>query len=198
MTTASRGTSLVGNAILDACRKLKEDLGKGGLESLVGRSYRGHWAFEDSTAPGQPGEIVTHYSYGYATQLVVLDDEGEIEKIVAAHDAGRVINPVLFRGQIEGAVHMGLGYALSENLPLENGRPVSTRLSRLGLIPMHEMPEVVVVPVEVPDPLGPYGAKGVGEIGLVPTAAAVANALADFEGVRRDRLPLRPPRRGRR
>jgi len=193
MTTASRGTSLVGNALIEACKDLKRDLADTPPADLAGRTYRGRWSFDRSTAPGAPGEIVTHYSYSYATQLVVLDDTGRIEKVVAAHDAGRIMNPPLFAGQIVGSVHMGLGYALSENLPLDGGHLVSDKLRDLGMIPMDEMPPVVVKGIEVSDPLGPYGAKGVGEVGLVPTAGAVANAFTSYDGVRRYELPLTSP-----
>ena len=144
-----------------------------------------------TTKPGAMVEkVYTHYSYSYATQLVTLDDEGQIEKITAAHDAGKIFNPTMFEGQIEGALHMGLGYAISEKLELENGRPKSTRLRDCGILRAWETPELEVVGVEVPDPYGPYGAKGVGEIGLVPTAGAVANALYQFDGVRRQTLPM--------
>jgi xanthine dehydrogenase molybdenum-binding subunit len=119
-----------------------------------------------------------------------LDEEGYIEKIIAAHDAGKIFNPTLFEGQLEGSIHMGLGYAISENLPLENGRPKSTRLRDCGILRAWEMPEMEVIGVEVPDPYGPYGAKGVGEIGLVPTAGAVANALYQYDKVRRYTLPI--------
>jgi xanthine dehydrogenase molybdenum-binding subunit len=85
---------------------------------------------------------------------------------------------------------MGLGYALSEDLPVVDGRPVSTRLRDLGILKAKEMPDVDVILVEVKDRIGAYGAKGVGEIGLVPTAGAVAGALAAFDGVRRTKLPM--------
>ncbi|HHN77178.1 MAG TPA: xanthine dehydrogenase family protein molybdopterin-binding subunit, partial [Phycisphaerales bacterium] len=100
-------------------------------------------------------------------------------------------NPTLFEGQIEGSVHMGLGYALTEELVLENGAPKSTRLRKCGVIRAKDMPKIEVIGVEVPDEFGPYGAKGVGEIGLVPTAPAVANALATFDGKRRRTLPMK-------
>jgi xanthine dehydrogenase molybdenum-binding subunit len=122
--------------------------------------------------------------------LVILDDEGYIEKIIAAHDAGKIFNPTLFEGQLEGSIHMGLGYAISEKLELEGGRPTSTRLRDCGILRAWEMPDMEIIGVEVPDPYGPYGAKGVGEIGLVPTAGAVANALYQFDGARRTRLPM--------
>lgn len=197
-TTASRATSLVGNAVIAACRALKADLATHTLPDLVGRVYRGEWVCDWTTKPDAPvAEVVTHYSYSYATQLVILNERGDIAKIVAAHDAGRIMNPTLFEGQIEGSLHMGLGYAISENFVQENGYPKSTRLRQCGILRAKEMPEIEVIGVEVPDPFGPYGAKGVGEIGLVPTAAAVANALCQFDGIRRYSLPLTLPEKPR-
>ncbi|HDZ12630.1 MAG TPA: selenium-dependent xanthine dehydrogenase [Bacteroidetes bacterium] len=192
MTTASRATSLVGNAILDAAKTLKKELRTKSLKDLIGNVYHGKWVCDWTTRPGDPGEVITHYSYSYATQLVVLSEKGKIETVYAAHDAGKIINPTLFEGQIQGAVHMGLGYALSEALPMEGGFLKTTRLNRLGILKAKDMPEVVVIGVEVNDPFGPYGAKGVGEIGLVPTAPAVGNALFQFDGIRRRRLPMNP------
>ena len=93
---------------------------------------------------------------------------------------------------------MGLGYAVSEDLPMVNGRTESTMLRRCGILRAKEMPEIEIIGVEVPDPYGPYGAKGVGEIGLVPTAAAVGNALYQFDGVRRTALPMEMPKKRRR
>jgi CO/xanthine dehydrogenase Mo-binding subunit len=90
---------------------------------------------------------------------------------------------------------MGLGYAISENLVLEGGRPKSTMLRKCGILRAKETPEMEIIGVEVPDPYGPYGAKGVGEIGLVPTAGAVANALYQFDGVRRTELPMTIPKK---
>jgi aldehyde oxidoreductase len=198
MTTASRATSLVGNALIDACKGLKADLATHSLADLVGRQYCGEWVVDWTTKPGAMVEkVYTHYSYSYATQLVTLDDDGRIAKVVAAHDAGKIFNPTLFEGQIEGSIHMGLGYAISEELVLEEGVPASTRLRKMGILRAKEMPEMEVIGVEVPDPYGPYGAKGVGEIGLVPTAGAVANAFYQFDGVRRTRLPLELPQRQR-
>ncbi len=198
MTTASRATSLVGNALIDACRGLKADLEKQSLAELVGRVYDGRWVVDWTTKPGAPVEkVYTHYSYSYATQLVILDEEkGFVKKVIAAHDAGKIFNPTLFEGQLEGSIHMGLGYAISEELVMVDGRPQSTMLRQMGILRAKEMPEMEIIGVEVPDPYGPYGAKGVGEIGLVPTAGAVANALYQFDGVRRTQLPMRIPKRG--
>ena len=106
MTTASRGTSLVGHAIVDACKTLKKDLKSNTLNELVGKEYEGSWVCDWTTKPGaQVDEPVTHYSYSYASQVVILDDAGKVEKVIAAHDAGRIINPNLFEGQIEGSIH---------------------------------------------------------------------------------------------
>lgn len=198
MTTASRATSLVGNALIDACKGFKRDLETHTLAELVGRSYTGEFRVTWTTKPGAMVEkVYTHYSYSYATQLVVLDEEtGQIRKVTAAHDAGKIFNPTLFEGQLEGSIHMGLGYAISEELALEGGRPKSTMLRKCGILRAKEMPEMEIIGVEVPDPYGPYGAKGVGEIGLVPTAGAVANALYQFDGVRRTALPMRIPKQG--
>ena len=199
MTTASRATSLVGNATINAAAKLREDLKSHTLAELVGRRYEGQWIVDWTTKPGyeKNGKVVTHYSYSYATQLVILDDDGRIAKVVAAHDAGKIYNPTLFEGQLEGSIHMGLGYAISEELVLEGGRPKTTRLRQMGILRAKEMPEMEIIGVEVPDPYGPYGAKGVGEIGLVPTAGAVANALYQYDGVRRTKLPMALPERER-
>ena len=191
MTTSSRATALLGNAILDASKPFRQDLKNHKLEDLVGKTYKGNYTCDWTTKPGADvKEIVTHFAYGYATQLVVLDDKGKIKIVYAAHDAGKIMNPVMFEGQIEGAVHMGLGYALTEDLPMMDGQLVSAKMRDLKILRAKDMPEVVVLGVEVKDPVGPYGAKGLGEIGLVPTAAAVANAFCDFDGVRRYTLPI--------
>ena len=162
------------------------------FDQLVGNVYSGEWVCDWTTKPGADvKEVITHYSYSYATQVVILNDDGEIDKIFAAHDAGKIINPVLFEGQIEGSIHMGLGYAISEELELENCIPKSTKLRKCGILRAKETPNIVVKGIEVPDPHGPYGVKGVGEIGLVPTAAAVANAFYQFDKTRYYKLPIK-------
>jgi len=192
MTTASRATSLLGNALIVACKQLKKDLTHYSLLELKGKNYSGLWTCDWTTTPGDiVDDIITHYSYSYATQLVVLDEEGKIDCIYAAHDAGKIMNPTLFEGQIEGSVHMGLGYAVSEELALTNGIPDSFRLQACGILRAKDMPEVKVIGVEESDPMGPYGAKGVGEIGLVPTAPAVANAFYSYDKKRRYVLPIK-------
>jgi len=193
MTTASRATVLGGRAVQDAARRLKADLVPGTLlMDLAGRRYSGeHRAGDTDPLGSNVDRPRTHMTYGFATQVCVLDAEGRVETVVAAHDVGRVLNRHALEGQIEGAVHMGLGYALTEELTLAQGVPESCKLRSLGLIRAKDMPEVLVVLVESRDPEGPFGAKGVGEIGLVPTAGAVANALCRFDGVRRYSLPMK-------
>jgi xanthine dehydrogenase molybdenum-binding subunit len=190
--TASRSTVLGGRAVIEAASNLKAALNGGRLEDLAGQEFYGEFVVDWTHKPGHgPPGAATHYAYGWATQVVVLDDDGRIDRVIAAHDVGKVINPTLLEGQIEGAVHMGLGHALSEELVVEGGVPVTTTLKSLNIIPPVGMPPVECVFVEEPQPEGPYGAKGVGEIGLVPTASAVAGALYAFDGTRRTRLPMK-------
>jgi selenium-dependent xanthine dehydrogenase len=186
-TTASRATVLGGNAVVDAARKLKA---AGRVEDLAGREFVGEFTV-DWTTPNDADEPVTHLAYGWATQVALLDDEGRLAKVVAAHDVGRAINPTLLEGQIEGGVHMGLGQALSEEFVVEDGVPQTTTLKSLHLIPPTGIPEIEVILVEEPQPEGPFGAKGIGEAPLVPTASAVRGALEAFDGVHRTRLPMK-------
>jgi len=191
-TTASRSTVLGGRAIQEAARQLREKLDGQRLQDLAGQEFYGEVVIDWTNKPGADvPNPVTHFAYGWAVQVAILDDEGHLVRVIAAHDVGRAINPTLLEGQIEGAVHMGLGFALSEELVVEGGVPVNTTLKSLGIVPPQRMPEVECILVEVPQPEGPYGAKGVGEIGLVPTAAAVAGALHAHDGRWRNRLPMK-------
>ncbi len=193
-TTGSRATLLGGQAVIDAAMKLKADLDSGlRLAELSGRIYAGEFRIDDTTAPGElkNGKIKTHTTFGWATQVVVLDERGAVARVIAAHDVGRALNPQQCEAQIQGAVHMGLGYALTEELPCKDGMPVTFKLREIGVLRAQHMPEVEVILVEDPEPEGPFGAKGVGEIGLVPTASAVAGALEAFDGIRRMRLPMK-------
>ncbi len=191
MTTSSRATALVANAVMDAAKSLNKDLAYSTLAQLKGKSYKGQYSCDFTCKPGADvPDPKIHFAYGYATQVVILDDDGKITKVIAAHDAGKIMNRMLFEGQIEGAVHMGLGYALTEDFPLVNGKAVSLKFKDLGLLRANEMPDIEVIDIEVADQYGPYGAKGIGEIGLVPTAAAVVNALTVYDGKRRMKLPV--------
>jgi selenium-dependent xanthine dehydrogenase len=190
-TTASRATVLGGRAVIEAAAKLKAELNGGRLEDLAGQEFYGEVLIDWTYKPGKgPEGAATHFAYGWATQVVILNDEGAIEKVIAAHDVGKIINPTLLEGQVEGGLHMGLGHSLSEELVLEGGVPVTQTLKSLNIIPPAGMPPLECIFVEEHQPEGPYGAKGVGEIALVPTAGAVAGALHSFDGVRRTRLPM--------
>ena len=187
-TTGSRGTLMGAGAVADACRVARE----GGCQ--VGIDYAGEYRVDwtRSIESGEPNPTI-HSAFGYAAQLVVIEREsGAIERVVAVHDVGRVVNPTLCAGQIEGAVHMGLGYALTEEFPADaEGRPTISTLRGLGILRAKDVPAIDVQIVEVPQPRSPYGIKGVGEIGLVPTAGAVAAALHDLDGEWRTVLPMR-------
>src|SRR4029450_6972687 len=124
-------------------------------------------------------------AFGAAPKMGTVDRQpGKIERVVAIHDVGKAVNPVLCEGQIEGSVHMGLGYALTEDFPAdpETGEPTNMTLRSLGVLRAKDVPPVRVRLVECPQPRAPYGIKGVGEIGLVPTAPAVAAGLHAAEG----------------
>ena len=190
-TTGSRGTVMGAGSVADACRNAMA----GGCEEDV--EYEGVYVVDwtNSINDGLENPVI-HSTFGYAAQLVELDSEtGEIAKVVAAHDVGRAVNPLLCEGQIEGAVHMGLGYALTEGFPCdEHGKPFNETLRSLDIIRPKDMPPTEVILVESPDPNSPYGIKGVGEIGLVPTAGAVAAALHAHDGEWRHELPMRTER----
>lgn len=192
-TTGSRATLFGGNAVKSAALKLRAALDDGKtLAQLDGEVFAADVVVDDTTPPG--AKVVqpkTHTSFGFATQLCILDENGRVERFVAAHDVGRAVNPTLCEGQIQGSVHMGLGYALTEDLECEDGWPATYKMRDIGVLRARDMPEVDVILVEEPEPEGPFGAKGVGEIGLVPTAGAVASALADFDGVQRFVLPMK-------
>jgi selenium-dependent xanthine dehydrogenase len=191
-TTASRATVLGGNAVIDAARKLAGARGDSPLAELAGQEFRGEFVVDWTTKLGPDiPEPVTHLAYAWGTQVVILDDEGRLKKVIAAADVGKALNPMLVEGQIEGGVHMGLGQALSEEFVVEGCVPVTETLKSLHIIPPTGMPEVECILVEEPQPEGPYGAKGVGEAALVPTAAAVAGALYAFDGIRRRQLPMK-------
>lgn len=187
-TTGSRGTLMAAGSIEAAC---KEAIG-GGRE--IGVDYEGEYRVDWTNSLGEKLENpIIHSAFGYAAQVVIADREtGEIEKVVAAHDVGRAMNPQLCKGQVEGSVHMGLGYALSEDFPTDElGRPTNMTLRSLNILRAKDMPEVETILIEVPQPRSPYGIKGVGEIGLVPTAGAVAGAMKMVDGQWRNRLPIR-------
>ncbi|MCA9669343.1 MAG: selenium-dependent xanthine dehydrogenase, partial [Myxococcales bacterium] len=169
-TTGSRATLLGGRSVLAAAEKLKAALDSGkSLSELRGQVFAADIKVDDTTKLGVPAaKIKTHTAFGFATQVCILDEAGKLERFIAAHDVGKAVNPALCEGQIEGSVHMGLGFALTEDLPCEDGMPVTFKLREIGVLRARDMPAVEVILVEEHEPEGPRGAKGVGEIGLVP------------------------------
>jgi xanthine dehydrogenase molybdenum-binding subunit len=192
-TTGSRGTFLGCLGVQAAARKLKADLDQGKtLRDLAGKTYYGEVLIDDThSLEAGVEKPKTHFAYGFATQVVILDDDGKVKKVVAAHDVGKVMNPTLLEGQLEGSIHMGLGYALTEEFRVEGGMPQTLTVNSQGLLRARHMPDVELILIEDQHPAGPYGAKGVGEIGLVPTAPAVAGALYKYDGIRRFTLPMK-------
>ena len=189
-TTGSRGTLMAAGSVKAACDAARAagctpDVDHYGEHVVDWTHHLGD--------PEHPNPTI-HAAFGYAAQLVIADRvTGAIEKVVAVHDVGRAVNPLLCEGQIEGSVHMGLGYALTEQFPHDpdTGFPVNTTLRSLGILRAKDVPPIEVHLVEVPQPRSPYGIKGVGEIGLVPTAPAVAAALHEVDGEWRTVLPMR-------
>jgi selenium-dependent xanthine dehydrogenase len=193
MTTSSRATFLGGWGIKLAAESMRAALDEvdGALDALVGQRFVGLWQAPETHPPeAELDAPVIHWAYAWATQLAILDEDGRLERVVAAHDVGRALNPMACRGQIEGGVHMGAGYALSEELAVTGGWP-DTRYRKLGILPAKHTPEVEVILVEVPATHGPWGAKGIGEVCLVPTAPAIAHAIHAFDGSWPTELPLR-------
>ncbi|GAB4264135.1 MAG: xanthine dehydrogenase family protein molybdopterin-binding subunit [Deferrisomatales bacterium] len=143
------------------------------------------------------GNYSCAYTWGcHGVEVEVDTDTGHVEilRYVAAHDVGRPINPMLLEGQVYGAVLMGVGYALTEEMLYERGRLLNGNFRDYKVLTAADAVPVEVVLVETDEPKGPYGAKGIGEPGLVPTAPAIANAVYDAVGVRLRRLPMKPER----
>ncbi len=188
-TTGSRGTLMVAASVQNACQAA---LAAGCTPDVD--HYAEHvvdWT-QKLGDPAVPNPTI-HAAFGFAAQVVVADRAtGAIEKVIAIHDVGKAVNPRLCEGQIEGSVHMGLGYALTEDFPSdEHGFPTNMTLRSLGILRPKDVPPIEVELVEVPQPRSAYGIKGVGEIGLVPTSGAVAAALHMVDGVWRTTLPMR-------
>jgi xanthine dehydrogenase molybdenum-binding subunit len=149
-------------------------------------------SLDPETSQGDP-----YWPYAYGAQGVELSVHREsgkvrIDRIVAAQDVGRALNPQMVDGQIRGAIAMGLGFALYEEYRVIDGIPLDRNFDTYRIPLATDMPPIEVHLVEEPDPTGPYGAKGVGEPPIVPTAPAIANAIADATGHRFRQLPIRP------
>lgn len=188
-TTGSRGTLMGAGAVKNACQAAIA------ANRAIEVDHVGEYRVDWTNKLGEPGvkNPIIHSTFSYAAQMVVINRETQkIEKVLAVHDVGRVVNPTLCEGQVEGSVHMGLGYALSEDFPSdpETGFPINKTLRSLGILRAKDVPPIEVKLLESPQPNAPYGIKGVGEIGLVPTAGAVAAALHQLDGQWRFKLPM--------
>lgn len=188
-TTASRQTVFTGEACRVACVKLREALNGRPLETLNGQEFCGEFASVTDKMGVDKANPVSHVAYGYATHLVDLDEEGRIKLVLAAHDVGKAINPISVEGQIEGGVVMSLGYALTEDFPLDHGKPTA-KYGTLGLFKSNQTPEVKAIIVEKNTAELACGAKGIGEICSIPTPPAVALAYYQRDGKFRTSLPL--------
>ncbi len=189
-TTASRQTLFTGEATRRAAEELARDLEASTLTQLNGRRYQGEYSGLTDSLQSDSPTPVTHVAYSFGTQVVILNANGRVKKVVAAYDVGRAINPTLLEGQVEGGIVMGLGYALTEDFPLSDCIPLAKTLGKLGLWRFTDTPEIKILLVEKNYEEKAFGAKGIGEIACIPTAPAVAGALFALDGQRRYELPL--------
>ncbi len=188
-SSGSRHTTVTGEACYRACAQLQKALQNSSLEKLEGAEYMGIYVTETDRLDSDVENPVSHVAYGYATQLCTLDKQGNIESIVAAHNVGRAVNPIACEGQIEGGVVMSMGYALTENYPLDHCKPTA-KFGTLGLFRAHKVPFIQPILVEKVGLDVAGGAIGVGEITSIPTAPAIADAYFRFDGQHRYSLPL--------
>lgn len=188
-TSGSRQTLITGEAVRRACLLFCEDFLQHSLAELEGKEYYGEYLAKTDKLGADVPNPVSHVAYGYATQVCILDEQGRIEKIAAAHDVGRAVNPLSVEGQIEGGVVMSLGFALTEQYALKDCVPQS-KFGTLGLFRAHEVPDVKSIIVEKPGLQVAGGAIGIGEITSIPTAPAIAGAYYRYDGQYRTRLPL--------
>lgn len=191
-STASRQTVFTGEATRRAAEKLDNELKAGRtLTDLEGKEFYGE--FSAVTDPlGSPKEFpVSHVSYSYAAQVVILNEAGKVDKVVAAYDIGTPVNLQSAEGQIEGGIVMGLGFALTEDFPIEDGYP-KVKMGTIGLMRAQDAPQIEVQLVQSKGEKLEYafGAKGVGELCLIPTSPACSHAYYRFDGEFRTRLPL--------
>ena len=197
---ASRTTYVMGRAVSDGARRLREAIcerlgvepAEVTAESLQGTepiAVEGYFAPADNDPLPVTGAHFCEVEVDHATGQV------RVLRYVAAQDVGRVINPLGCRGQVEGGLHHGIGYALVEELRHADGAPLNPNFMGYKVLMADDMPDIEVVLVEDPDPDGgPYGAKGVGTPVIPAIAPAVANAVRDAIGVRLTELPMTPPR----
>lgn len=189
MSSGSRQTLFTGEACRRACEGMNEELKSKSLCDLEGKEFFGEYFGKTDKLGADVPNPVSHIAYGYATQICILNDEGKIDQIVAAHDVGKAVNPLSLEGQIEGGVVMSMGYALTERFPLENCRPTA-KYGTLGLLRANQIPELKAIIVEKEGLDVACGAIGIGEITSIPGAPAIADAYFRYDGKFRTSLPL--------
>ena len=188
-TSGSRQTLVTGEAARRAALKRCEDLKEHSLSGLEGKEYYGEYLAKTDKMGADVPNPVSHVAYGYATQLCALNEDGTVKKMAAAHALGKAVNPLSVEGQIEGGVVMGMGFALTEKFPLEEGMP-KAKFGTLGLFKADKVPELQSIIVEKPGIEEAYGAIGIGEITSIPTAPAIAGAYYRWNGKFQTQLPL--------
>lgn len=192
MSSGSRQTLVSGEAVRMATKDLVAAMKEvnGDLSQLEGREFEAEYFEPTDKLGADKANPKSHIAYGYATHLVILDEEGLVSEIYAAHDSGKVVNPISIQGQIEGGVLMGMGYALTEDFKTDNGY-VKSKYATLGLLRSTDIPNIHAIYIEKKDLLDvAYGAKGIGEITTIPTAPAVQNAYYALDGILRNKLPM--------
>lgn len=189
-STASRQTLITGEAARRAALALRAALRDHALAELEGQEFCGEFNCVTDPITSDKPHRVSHIAYGYATQVVLLDHAGRVQRVVAAHDVGRAINPNGVEGQIEGGVVMGMGYALTEEFAVLDGAPAVT-FGTLGLLRATQTPAIECRIIEKNPGELACGAKGVGEIVSIPTAPAIACAYFQRDGKLRASLPLK-------
>ena len=191
-TSGSRQTLITGEAVRMAAAELRADLdGAGGdLSALEGLEYSAEFFDPTDKLGADKPNPKSHVAYGFATHVVILDDDGRVKEVYAAHDSGKVVNPTSIQGQIEGGVLMGLGYALTEDFPLKDCVP-QAKFGTLGLMRADQIPDIHAIYVEKEELLPfAYGAKGIGEIATIPTAPAAQGAYYARDHILRTSLPM--------
>ena len=188
-TSGSRQTLFTGEACRRACEFLREAIKDKSLTELENEEFYGEYLGKTDPLGAPVPNPVSHIAYGYATQICILNEEGKIEQIVAAHDVGKAVNPLSVEGQIEGGVVMSMGYALTERYPLTDCKPTA-KFGTLGLFRANQIPEITPIIVEKEGLNVACGAIGIGEITAIPTAPAIADAYFRYDGRLRTSLPL--------
>lgn len=160
------------------------------LGPLEGREFYAEYLAKTDRMGADVDYPVSHVAYGYATQVVIIAEDGTIEKVVAAHDLGKIVNPQSAEGQVEGGVVMSCGYALTEQYPLKDCAPTG-KFGTLGLFRADKVPEVESLLIEKKGVDVAFGAIGIGEIASIPTPPAIAGAYYKYSGEFETSLPLK-------